>query len=42
MSQVEWYYARENKQTGPVSAVELKRLANAGELGPTTWSGVRA
>ena len=34
MSQVEWYYARENKQTGPVSAVELKRLATAGELRP--------
>jgi hypothetical protein len=34
MSAVEWYYARENKQTGPVSSLELKRLAAAGELRP--------
>ena len=34
MNQVEWYYARDNKQNGPVSAVELKRLANAGQLKP--------
>jgi hypothetical protein len=34
MSPVDWYYARENKQTGPVSALELKRLAVAGELRP--------
>jgi hypothetical protein len=32
MSTVEWYYARDNKQLGPVSAVELKRLAAVGEL----------
>ncbi len=34
MSPVEWYYARENKQMGPVSSLELKRLATAGELRP--------
>lgn len=34
MSQVEWYYARDNQQTGPVSAVELKQLAAAGDLSP--------
>jgi len=34
MSPVEWYYARENKQSGPISAVELKRLADAGQLRP--------
>lgn len=34
MSPVEWYYARDNKQMGPVSSVELKRLAAAGELEP--------
>ena len=34
MSQVEWYYARDNQQAGPVSAVELKQLAAAGDLSP--------
>ena len=34
MTPVEWYYARGNKQMGPVSALELKRLATAGELRP--------
>ena len=34
MSAVEWYYARDNKQMGPVPAIELKRLATAGEIGP--------
>lgn len=34
MSQVEWYYARDNKQNGPVSAIELKRLATVGEIKP--------
>jgi hypothetical protein len=32
MSPVEWYYARGNKQMGPVSSTELKRLSSAGEL----------
>ncbi|MEN6459576.1 MAG: DUF4339 domain-containing protein [Thermoguttaceae bacterium] len=50
MTSVEWYYARDNKQTGPVSAQELKRLATAGELRPedlvwreglTEWSPAR-
>ncbi len=50
MTSVEWYYARGNKQMGPVSAVELKRLATAGELRPedlvwkegmTEWSVAR-
>ncbi|MCE5266334.1 MAG: DUF4339 domain-containing protein [Planctomycetaceae bacterium] len=34
MTPVEWYYARDNKQMGPVPAAELKRLATAGELRP--------
>ena len=34
MTPIEWYYARGNKQMGPVTAVELKRLAAAGELHP--------
>jgi hypothetical protein len=34
MSPLEWYYARDNKQLGPVSPTELKRLATAGELRP--------
>lgn len=34
MSPVEWYYARGNKQMGPVSALELKRMAGAGEIHP--------
>lgn len=50
MSPVEWYYARGNKQMGPVSAVELKRLAAAGEIqsdslvwreGLTEWTAAR-
>ena len=50
MSPVEWYYARENNQMGPVSSVELKRLADVGELlpedlvwreGMTEWSVAR-
>ena len=34
MNPVDWYFARGNKQMGPVSAAELKRLATAGELRP--------
>ncbi len=34
MTSVDWYFARGNKQMGPVSAVDLKRLAGAGELLP--------
>ena len=50
MNPVEWYYARENKQTGPVSSVDLKRLATTGELSPdnlvwregmTEWTAAR-
>jgi hypothetical protein len=50
MSPVEWYYARDNKQMGPVSSIELKRLADAGDLEPndlvwregmTEWSSAR-
>jgi hypothetical protein len=35
MPSVEWYYARDNKQHGPVSAAELRQLATRGELAPT-------
>ena len=50
MSPVEWYYAHDNQQSGPVSAVELKQLAVAGRLlpddlvwreGMTEWSVAR-
>jgi hypothetical protein len=34
MTPVDWYFARGNKQMGPVSAADLKRLAAAGELLP--------
>jgi len=34
MAEVQWYYARNDQQFGPVSAVELKQLANAGRLSP--------
>ncbi len=34
MSPVEWYYARGNKQMGPVASTELKRLASEGQLRP--------
>jgi hypothetical protein len=32
MPPIDWYFARENKQMGPVSSIELKRLADVGEL----------
>jgi hypothetical protein len=50
MSQAEWYYARDNKQMGPVSPAELKRLAMFDELRPedlvwregmTEWAAAR-
>jgi len=50
MSQVEWYYARDNRQVGPVSSAELKRLATFDELRPddlvwregmTEWAAAR-
>jgi hypothetical protein len=34
MSQVDWYYARDNKQSGPVSGADLKRIALAGDVAP--------
>lgn len=34
MASAEWYYARGNQQYGPVSALELKALAEGGALGP--------
>ncbi len=34
MPPVEWYYARDDKQQGPVSAGELKQLASRGEVRP--------
>ncbi len=34
MSQLEWYCARDNKQTGPIPPEELKRLATVGEIRP--------
>ena len=34
MASPEWYYAKANKQHGPVSAAELKKLVDRGELKP--------
>jgi hypothetical protein len=34
MTPVDWYFARGNKQMGPVSSADLKRLAVAGEIHP--------
>lgn len=34
MPEVQWYYARNDQQFGPVSAAELKQLADSGELSP--------
>lgn len=34
MSSIEWYYARGDQQSGPVSPQELKRMASAGEIAP--------
>ena len=50
MASVEWYYAKDNKQHGPVSAAELRQLATRGEIAPTdlvwcekldTWTPAR-
>ncbi len=35
MALVEWYYAKEGKQFGPISAAGIKRMAEAGTLAPT-------
>lgn len=32
MAEILWYYARDNRQMGPVSSAELKRLAAVGQL----------
>ena len=32
---MEWYYAKDGKQEGPVSAAQLRQLASAGKLDPT-------
>jgi hypothetical protein len=34
MAEVQWYYARNDQQFGPVSASELKQLADAGGITP--------
>lgn len=34
MPEVQWYYARNEQQFGPVSAAELKQLADSGRLSP--------
>ena len=34
MPEVQWYYARNDQQFGPVSAAELKQLADGGKLSP--------
>jgi ABC-type Co2+ transport system permease subunit len=34
MAEVQWYYARDDQQFGPVSAIELKQLADDGRLAP--------
>lgn len=34
MSPIEWYYAEEDQQVGPVTSSEIKRLAQSGRLKP--------
>jgi len=34
MPEVQWYYARNDQQFGPISAAELKQLADVGKLSP--------
>ncbi|NLE38873.1 MAG: DUF4339 domain-containing protein [Pirellulaceae bacterium] len=34
MNEIEWYYAHDERQFGPVSTAELKRLADRGDLTP--------
>ena len=34
MAEIQWWYAREDEQFGPVSAAELRRLASQGGLSP--------
>lgn len=34
MAETQWYYARNDQQYGPVSAADLKQLAEAGQLSP--------
>jgi hypothetical protein len=34
MPEVQWYYARNDQQFGPVTAAELKQLADVGKLSP--------
>lgn len=34
MAEVQWYYARNDQQFGPVSGTELKQLAEGGRLSP--------
>ena len=34
MSVPEWYYAQQGEQFGPISAVQIKQLADAGMLKP--------
>ena len=35
MAPLEWYYAKDNRQHGPISAAELKQLAAGGDLRPS-------
>ena len=35
MTPIEWFYAQEGRQLGPISPEELRRLADAGELATT-------
>ncbi len=34
MNVVQWYYAKNNEQFGPILSAELRRLAETGQLGP--------
>jgi len=34
MPPIQWYYARNDQQLGPISSADLKRMAAAGELSP--------
>jgi len=34
MAEIQWYYARNDEPFGPVSATELKQLADSGQIAP--------
>ena len=37
MTDIQWFYARDEQQHGPVNSAELKQLATAGQLAPEDY-----